>query len=476
MMIHIDRGGERMGPYSLEDVNRYLADGTLQPSDLGWYDGAADWAPLTNIEGVVAAGDAVPPPTPDASGSTCPNCQAPVETTQIVCMGCGTRLKEAPAAGGGTSSKTALIAVGSVVLIAGIVLGVMQPWKKDKGDDANTGKNKGDSVDPAANGGSKPAKPSPPDVDIFKAAGDGDLKALKQHIEAGTDLDQRFSDDQSTPLMIAALFGRTEAAKALIEAGADLDLQKNDGSTALMNAAFFCHPEIVQALLDKGADKSITNNTGSTALQAVTAPLPLVQLIYGGLNETVFKPAGMPLDMERIKATRPQIAQMLGGNGGAVAGNGGQAMDIFGALKPGNEEALKKLIASGADLNVKGPLGTPLAVASVYGNTASVTLLINGGANVNAAGNDGGTALHAAAFMCRTDIVKALLAKGANVNARKHDGQTALSTSVLPWPQVQGFYLLVGGLFQISMDQAEWQRIQNTRPQIAQMLRQAGGQ
>ena len=47
MMIHIDRGGERMGPYSLEDVNRYLADGTLQSSDLGWYEGAADWAPVT---------------------------------------------------------------------------------------------------------------------------------------------------------------------------------------------------------------------------------------------------------------------------------------------------------------------------------------------------------------------------------------------------------------------------------------------
>ena len=81
MMIHIDRGGERMGPYSLEDVNRYLADGTLRPSDLGWYDSAADWVPLTNIDGVVAAG-AVPPPTSGGAGSTCPNCQAPVEANQ----------------------------------------------------------------------------------------------------------------------------------------------------------------------------------------------------------------------------------------------------------------------------------------------------------------------------------------------------------------------------------------------------------
>ncbi len=473
MMIHIDRNGERMGPYSLEDVNRYLADGTLQPSDLGWYDGATDWAPLTNIEGVVAAG-AAPPPT---SGSTCPNCRIPVEANQVVCVECGTRLKEAPVAGGGKGSKTVLIAVGSVVLIAGIVLGVMQPWKKDKGD----------SVGPVANGGGEPKKPSPPDVDepkkpsppdvdIFKAAGDGNLNALKQHIAAGTDLDQRFSDDQSTPLMIAALFGRTEAAKALIEAGAKLDLKKNDGGTALMNAAFFCHTEVVQALLDKGADKNITNNTGSTPLQAVEAPLPLVNLIYSGLDEAIFKPAGMPLDMERIKATRPKIAKMLGGSGGNVSGNNEQAMDIFGALTPGNEEALKKQIASGADLNVKGPLGTPLNVAAIYGNTASAMLLINGGADVNAPAPDGNTALHSAAFFCHPEIVKALLAKGANVNARNAKGETPLSSFALPWPAAQGIYQLVGGILQMPMGPAELQRIQNTRPQIAQILRQAGAQ
>ena len=322
----------------------------------------------------------------------------------------------------------------------------------------------------------EPKKPSPPDVDIFKAAGDGNLNALKQHIAAGTDLDQRLPDDQSTPLMIAALFGRTEAAKALIEAGAKLDLKKNDGGTALMNAAFFCHTEVVQALLDKGADKNITNNTGSTPLQAVEAPLPLVNLIYSGLDEAIFKPAGMPLDMERIKATRPKIAKMLGGSGGNVSGNNEQAMDIFGALNPGNEEALKKQIASGADLNVKGPLGTPLNVAAIYGNTASAMLLINGGADVNAPAPDGNTALHSAAFFCHPEIVKALLAKGANVNARNAKGETPLSSFALPWPAAQGIYQLVGGILQMPMGPAELQRIQNTRPQIVQILRQAGAQ
>ena len=425
MMIHIDRGGERMGPYSLEEVNRYLADGTLQASDLGWYDGAAGWVPVTNIEGVVAVG-AVPPPSGGAAGSACPACQAPVEANQIVCMGCGTRLKEAPVAGGGKGSKTILIAVGSVVLIAGIVLGITQPWKSS-----------------VANGGGKTAKPSPPDVDIIKAAADGNLEAIKQHIAAGTDLDQRAPNDQSTPLMMAALFGRTEVAKALIEAGAKLDLKKNDGSTALMNAAFFCHTELVQALLDKGADKNIRNNIGSTPLQAVEAPLLLVQPFYGGSDEAIFKPAGMPLDMERIKSTRPKIAKMLGGGGGAPQPAGSPPItDLMGAVFYEDLAAVKKFIAAGADINAPKP-------------------------------DDGNTPLHTAAFVCNIEIVKALIAAKANVNAKNRKGETPLLVVVAPWEAMPGIYGFVGALLQKKFDLA---RIQNDRVKVAEILRAAGAQ
>ena len=55
MKIHIDRNGERFGPYSIEEVNAYLAAGTLLPSDLAWKDGMTDWLPVHQISGVVAA-------------------------------------------------------------------------------------------------------------------------------------------------------------------------------------------------------------------------------------------------------------------------------------------------------------------------------------------------------------------------------------------------------------------------------------
>jgi Domain of unknown function (DUF4190)/GYF domain 2 len=52
MQIHIARNGQPVGPFSLEEVNRQLATGTLSLSDQAWYEGAAGWAPLSTVPGV----------------------------------------------------------------------------------------------------------------------------------------------------------------------------------------------------------------------------------------------------------------------------------------------------------------------------------------------------------------------------------------------------------------------------------------
>ena len=51
-MIHILRDGQQFGPYSLEEINAFLADGSLLPSDQAWYEGAPEWIPLTEVPGV----------------------------------------------------------------------------------------------------------------------------------------------------------------------------------------------------------------------------------------------------------------------------------------------------------------------------------------------------------------------------------------------------------------------------------------
>jgi len=151
--------------------------------------------------------------------------------------------------------------------------------------------------------------PEPPEISLHWAALQGNVDAVRQHISAGSDLDEK-DIFGSTPLIIAATFGKTEVAMALIEAGADLDLKNNDGSTALLTAAFLCRTEIVEALLKNGADKEIMNNEGSTALGAVEGPFDEVKEAYDGIGQAL-RPLGLVLDHERIEATRPEIAKML---------------------------------------------------------------------------------------------------------------------------------------------------------------------
>lgn len=153
------------------------------------------------------------------------------------------------------------------------------------------------------------SQPRPAEVGLHEAALTGNLAAVQQHIDAGSDLDAR-DDYGSTPLIVAATFGKTDVAMALIDAGADLEASNNDGSTPLHIASFLCYPDVVEALLEHGADPTATNNNGNTALQGVAGPFEDVRAIYDAIGGAL-SPLGLRLDYDRIKASRPEIAEML---------------------------------------------------------------------------------------------------------------------------------------------------------------------
>jgi ankyrin repeat protein len=150
----------------------------------------------------------------------------------------------------------------------------------------------------------------PPQVDIHTAVVTDNLAALKQHVAAGSNINEKDPYRGSSPLISAALFGKTEAAKILIDAGADIDFTNNDGSTALHTSAFFCRPEIVKMLLDKQADKTIKNKYGSTPYESVSAPYSQVKNVYEAMQQ-MLAPMGLKLDYSYIEKTRPVIAAML---------------------------------------------------------------------------------------------------------------------------------------------------------------------
>lgn len=149
-----------------------------------------------------------------------------------------------------------------------------------------------------------------PDVDIHTAVVSNNQEAVKQHIAAGTNINEKDPFGGSSPLISAALFGKTEIAKILIDAGADINFQNNEGSTALHTAAFFCRPEIVKMLLDKKADKTIKNKYNSTAYESVAGPYADLKPTYEAL-EKMLSPMGLKLDYAYVEKTRPEIAAML---------------------------------------------------------------------------------------------------------------------------------------------------------------------
>jgi hypothetical protein len=78
MQIYVGKSGQQLGPFSIEEINRKLADGTLAGTDLAWYEGAAGWAPLAGVAGVVVPPAAAPAPAPTPAPKPTP---APVVVT-----------------------------------------------------------------------------------------------------------------------------------------------------------------------------------------------------------------------------------------------------------------------------------------------------------------------------------------------------------------------------------------------------------
>ena len=149
-----------------------------------------------------------------------------------------------------------------------------------------------------------------PEIDIHTAVLTGNQEAIRQHIAAGSNINEKDPFGGSSPLISAALFGKTEEARILIDAGADINFQNNDGATALHVASFFCRPEIVQLLLDKGADKNIKNKFGATPYESVAGPFAESKNVYDMIGQAL-APMGLKLDYAEIEKTRPVIAGML---------------------------------------------------------------------------------------------------------------------------------------------------------------------
>jgi len=200
-----------------------------------------------------------------------------------------------------------------------------------------------------------------------------------------------------TALMYAARQGALDAARALVECGADLKAADPDGTTALTFAIINGHYDVATLLADKGADVNQPDRTGATPLYSA-------------------------VDMHTLATSfgRPQLPRAV--TDGSV--DAAKMLLAHGAdpNKPLKTKVLKRTYTAGDVRLAEG--ATPLMRAAKSGDVVMMEVLIAGGADLDRANAAGDTALHIA--MNSPKVVRFLTDEGASPDIRNARGLTPL--------------------------------------------------
>jgi ankyrin repeat protein len=151
---------------------------------------------------------------------------------------------------------------------------------------------------------------------VFEAAATGRLVHLISNLAHKPELVNAYSEDGFQPLGLAAFFGKNEAVKYLIKAGAEVNSpSKNSlGVTPLQSAVAGGHLEITLLLLEAGASPNVRDRSGYTPLHAAAqnGHIEIVRsLIFGGANvEVVSEKNEKPLDMA-LKSEHDEVVNLL---------------------------------------------------------------------------------------------------------------------------------------------------------------------
>lgn len=255
-----------------------------------------------------------------------------------------------------------------------------------------------------------------------------------------------------TPLMYAARQGSMDAARALAEGHATLNLTDPDGATALVIAIINGHFDLAHMLLEKGADPNVADETGMAALYAAVdmhtlgpmqgRPGPkLVDEISGlELVKSLLAHGANP----NLRLKKPIIGRHHG-SGDSSLGEGTTA--LMRAAKANDIDVMKALLEGGANpFLTQADHTTVLMIAAAggavfggYGQALPVTeegaiqaiqLCMDHGLDVNAFNSNGFTAMHRAAARGANKVVKYLAAHGARLDMKNKAGVTPLDMAM----------------------------------------------
>jgi ankyrin repeat protein len=269
-------------------------------------------------------------------------------------------------------------------------------------------------------------------------------------IEQGADLHAR-SKLGFTPLLFAAQQSDLDSVRALLAAGVDVNEATSEWGSALVAATARGHQALSLFLLEEGADPNAADGSGVTALHyAVLRGLAVIASVpaHLGVNAPLYRPNMMELVKALLaRGANPNAriekrARVPGGAGVPRVSMVG-ATPLLLAIADTDVSLVRLLIEGGADpLLATEENVTPLMVAAglahrmdhpteeKYRSAVEIArLLIEQGADVNAVGENGWTALHGAAYIGADEMVQLLVDSDATVDMIDDFEQTAWSVA-----------------------------------------------
>ncbi|NNE37786.1 MAG: ankyrin repeat domain-containing protein, partial [Gammaproteobacteria bacterium] len=176
-----------------------------------------------------------------------------------------------------------------------------------------------------------------------------------------------------TPLLFAAQSGDIDSARQLIEAGADINETNGEDGSALVIAAASGHEDFAIFLIEKGADPNVTNAWGLTALHYTVQK--------GVLNMSNWLPTGTD-DHGWVHEPLHRLMKTL------LAAGGDPDAPVTDTL-PYLDDPLLRVHDNQSQIDIVG--STPLLLAAASGDTESIKIMVDAGADIQARTMGGGT-------------------------------------------------------------------------------------